>query len=288
MAAALMAACQPIVYDQEQIGQTQAMEAVQQVVEPLAASVESTETQTPLTQAFAPVNQQTDAPREESLAPNTEAMPQSAPPIESGAEAQPQAKQEQADVSTAFQGKQNRGPDSVKEQENAAVAQEAPVFGQLEAAPIKVAEAPAEPVELDAEEGMDQLAERVNDALEQGNSRVEVSLSPKNLGTLTVEITRAGDGSLSVVLNAAAPKAAALLEQHSGNLQNLLMANTQATVRVEVHGSQEGQQQFLNPDDSGRQGQQQSQQQEHRQQKNPQDFIQQLRLGLIDLEQAAV
>lgn len=177
--------------------------------------------------------------------------------------------------------------DDVTEEEN--VPTETPVFGEVKATPVKVAEAPSEPVRLEAKDAPEQLSEKLVQPLLDGSSRVELTLTPEHLGKITVEITRAQDGSLSVILSASTQKAASLLDQHGNQLQQLLAADTHADVKVQVqHAEQQNQQQFLNPNDSN--GQQQQQRQQQQEQKHPaaaQDFMQQLRLGLIDLDTAA-
>ncbi len=160
---------------------------------------------------------------------------------------------------------------------------EAPVFDQVEAVPVKVAAAKSESVELETPRAPEQIVRQVAQAMDQGETRVELTLSPENLGRLTVEISRDSSGVLSVTITAANPKAAALLEQHTGNLSNLLMArNDQTEVHVEVRSNEEAQQQFLNPDDSHNRGQQQRQQQEqHSGGGDSKEFLQKLRLGLV-------
>jgi len=166
---------------------------------------------------------------------------------------------------------------------------EAPVFGELEATPVKVADAPQKPVEIEAEDAPQQIMDRIEVPLQEGESRVVLSLTPENLGHVTVEITRTNDGSLNVVLSASTSKAAALLEQHSTGLQNLLAVKNDADVQIEVRGGENAQQQFLDP--NGRNGQQQSQQQQQQHQPEKehqvQDFMQQLRLGLVNIDEAS-
>ncbi len=170
---------------------------------------------------------------------------------------------------------------------------EAPVFENVETVPVKVAEAPAEPVKVEAQDAPEQLAERIEVPLQRGESRAVIELAPESLGKLTVQITRSADGTLSVLLHATSPKAAALLEQHSTGLQNLLASRNDAEVHIEVRGGEESRQQFLNPD--GRNGQHDQQQGHHqRGQNEPQkehqvsDFIQQLRLGLVEMDESSL
>ncbi len=179
-----------------------------------------------------------------------------------------------------------------EEGETVEVSEEAPVFGEVEAAPVKVAEAPAKPVEIQAQDAPEQLSERIEIPREEGTSTAVIELAPESLGKITVQITRSADGTLSVLLHASTPKAAAVLEQHSNGLQNLLSLRNDAEVRIEVRGGEENHQQFLDPNGrNNQQGQQQNrQQQEHGERQNEHqatDFIQQLRLGLVDIDRSA-
>lgn len=170
-------------------------------------------------------------------------------------------------------------------------AEETPVFEHLEAVPVRVAdrvEKPEAPIELETPQAPEQIAAKIGPAIDAGASHVELSLSPEHLGKLTVELTRSGDGTLSVVIHASTPKAAALLEQHADGLQQLLAASNRDEVQVEVRGNTEAQQQFLNPNENGQRQQEQQQQHQRNQQEDQNqqrqgadmDFMQRLRLGL--------
>lgn len=164
--------------------------------------------------------------------------------------------------------------------------QETPVFEDNFAVPVKVAQ-PEQPVAPEADDAAGKIADQVEQAIANGESKVEIRLTPENLGQLTVQITRSGDGSLSIVLNTTTDKAAALLERHSTGLQNLLAGQNQVQVKVEIQANTEQHNQFLNPD--GDNNHQQGHQQHHHQQQEPQqadDFVQQLRLGLLGLNQS--
>lgn len=174
-----------------------------------------------------------------------------------------------------------------------AAAMQTPVFGNGNAVPVKVAENVAEQtLEPTADDAAEQLAQKINQALIQGESKITLNLTPANLGSLTVEITRMGDGTLSVLLSAVTEKAAGLLDKHSGSLQSLLAGNMPGTVRVEVENRtpDANQQQLLNPDQQQDGQNRQESQQQRRQEDNQTDgqaqvdFMQQLRLGLIDLD----
>lgn len=110
-------------------------------------------------------------------------------------------------------------------------------------------------------------------------------LAPKELGTIVVEMTRAQDGSLQVLLRASTVAATTLLTDRSAELSGLLRANTQAPVFVEVqqaNNTQQNQQQEQQGNAHHNQQQQQQQQQQGHQQ--TQDFLDQLRLGLLPLD----
>lgn len=163
------------------------------------------------------------------------------------------------------------------------------VFGEVEAVPVKVGE-------VSRPEGSDQLqdvgaqlAKGLTEVLEQGDSKLELRLTPEYLGTVKIELTRHENGTLQVVLTAESTQTRGLLERHASNLQTLLSGRGQEAVRVEVQKGQESRQHTPNYD--GRGGEQgSSRQQEQRQQRQThsgQDFLQQLRLGLIPMEEAA-
>ena len=160
-----------------------------------------------------------------------------------------------------------------------------PVFENVKAAPIKVGEAPM-PEQTESKDLTQQVSAPLLQAMEKGESTVKLQLTPESLGTVTVEITRSGDGALHVALSAQNNETRGLLERHSGDLQAMLARGGQENVQVEVQRQQESQQHQDNPYD-GHNGQDQSQQQQQQQRRKPnhgQDFIQQLRLGLIPMD----
>jgi len=201
---------------------------------------------------------------------------QSAEPMEKSADAAP--------VETAVAAPKQSQEDEVQaenvEVEDAGTA----LFKDVKSTPVKVAEPPKAPVELEGENGVEQLADKVSQTLQAGETRVELTLTPENLGKIVVEITQSQDGALHVALTATTHKAESLLQQHSENLQNLLAANGRDDVKVEVNAGQQTEQQqshLFHPDEQGRQQQQQQQQQRQPQKHETEDFIQQLRLGLF-------
>ena len=121
---------------------------------------------------------------------------------------------------------------------------------------------------------------------------VRIQLNPEHLGSVTVEITHSAEGIIHVALNAHSSETRSLLERHAGELQNLVASRTQQEVevnvarqevQVEVPRQQESQQ-GQNQNYDGHNGHAQDGRERRRQQQEQdsgQDFIQQLRLGLI-------
>ena len=163
------------------------------------------------------------------------------------------------------------------------VVAEAPVFHDVEAAPIKVAEAPAK---AEAPELETQVSDNLVKILESGESRVEIQLNPEALGKMTIELTRSADGTLNVILNAENAETRNMLTRHITTLQETLVDRGQQNVQIEVSRGEETQQQNLqqqNLQDERNGGQ--NGQQRRRQESSGEDFLQQLRLGLIDLQE---
>lgn len=169
--------------------------------------------------------------------------------------------------------------------ENAPQQTEQPVFHEVKSVPVKVGEtmetADAESPKLDA-----QLAQSVTSALKNGAKQVKLQLNPENLGTLTIDLTRTQDGALQVVLHTTTEKAADLLGRHAESLGAMLQNNTQTAVTVQVQ-RQEQPQQFQQFQQNA-QHQQQEQPRHNSRRQSEEDFLQQLRLGLVTLEELAV
>lgn len=158
---------------------------------------------------------------------------------------------------------------------------ETAVFEEVEAVPVKVGEAPkARESEPPMEE---QIAPKLAQALREGETRVEIQLTPENLGKITVEMTQGRDGGLVVQIHAEDRGTQELLGKHTTNLAEMLGRETEQEVRVEVPRQEESQRQDLYDQ---QQGQRQRRQQEQRREPetSSEDFLQQLRLGLIPLE----
>lgn len=169
-------------------------------------------------------------------------------------------------------------------------AQQAPrqLFRDVEAAPVKVGEA------YDAQQAQEpdvvrQIDTQLAQALQKGESLVRIQLTPEHLGSVTVEISQSADGILRVALSAHSAETRGLLERHAGDLQGMLSSRGQE-VQVDVQRqpeSQQGQnQQHQNYDGHNGHAQDgQERRQQRREHTGPQDFMQQLRLGLIPGEE---
>lgn len=185
-----------------------------------------------------------------------------------------QAQDETADLARQSESGETSGL------ENADAGAAQPLFRKMEAVPVKVGETPlADTTRADLDE---QLAGQVSAALKNGAQQVKLRLNPDNLGTLTIDLTRTQDGALQVVFHTTTEKAADLLGRHAEGLSAMLQSGSQSAVQVEVRRQEQAQQ-------YEQQNQQQNQQhgqgrRQHDRRQNGEDFLQQLRLGLVTLD----
>ncbi len=162
------------------------------------------------------------------------------------------------------------------------------VFRETQATPVKVGER-YETVDTQKPDMEAKLADTIRQAVQTGAERVEIRLTPVNLGAVTIEMTKDASGALQVVLHAANSRAAGLLQQHLDGLHTALQSyGAGQEVHVEVQRNQDSQEQHFQQADPDGRGQQQRQRQQENRQDNPssgQDFIQKLRLGLFGAEE---
>ncbi|WP_325200984.1 flagellar hook-length control protein FliK [Oscillibacter sp.] len=178
------------------------------------------------------------------------------------------------------EGRETETSDAEESPELQGAETEAPVFEDVKAVPVKVGEAPRaaetqEPVE-------DQLAPKLTEALQNGETRVEIQLTPENLGKVTVEMTWSKDGGLVVQLHAENRETQNLLSKNTAGLEQLLGREVQQEVRVEVPRQEGSQRQDLY--EQQQEQHRHRQQEQRRKQASGEDFLQQLRLGLIPLD----
>lgn len=157
------------------------------------------------------------------------------------------------------------------------------VFRNLQSAPIKVGETFSTD-RTETEDVNSQLAQQIIPAVEQGQTKVEIQLTPETLGSVKVEITQSENGALHVAISAQNSEARSLLSKNADSLQSLLAARSQAPVQVEVQRQEESQPKDPYNGQNGHpsQNQQQQQQRQPEHAKSGEDFLHQLRLGLVD------
>lgn len=163
---------------------------------------------------------------------------------------------------------------------------EQPLFQESDSMPQRVGDAPV--LDTQAEEFDTQMSREVTSALKTGQQHLELRLTPENLGSVVVEMSRSPEGLLHVVLHTESEQAAKLLSEHSSTLGLMLQSSQQGDVRVEVQRPEPDQRPWQQPDQNGGQnsgshngrGQQEQQQNAP----DPERFLQQLRLGLIPAE----
>lgn len=157
---------------------------------------------------------------------------------------------------------------------------EAPVFRDVREIPVKVGEAPVTentrevPVE-------NQIGDKLTEALAAGETRVEIQLTPENLGKVTVEVTLHEDGALHIALHAENSQTRSLLERSADSLMVMLGREARQEVQVEVPRQQESQQQNFYEGQQGHEHQGRQQQERRQERQSGEDFLHQLRLGLI-------
>ena len=178
------------------------------------------------------------------------------------------------------------GEDDAKSEVEVTEVEQAPqrIFHNVEAAPVKVGEA-YDAEQTDEPNVAQQIDSQLIQAMQRGESMVRIQLTPENLGTVTVEISQNADGILHIALSARSSETRGLLERHAADLQGLVSSRTQQEVQVDVQRGQENQQsQNQQHSYDGHNGHAQNGQEQRRQQRghtSSQDFMQQLRLGLI-------
>ena len=235
------------------------------------------------------VSIQTEQVPQQSMAPVLETEPE-APQLQTVETAQTAPKTETGKADSG----ESRGSELPMEELHAesrteqADVEPQPVFRDIKAVPVKVGEVyQAEPTVENGVELKD-LGDTLTQAIDRGENRLELQLQPAELGRIRVEMRWSDEGALHVILHAESTRTQNLLEKDMAGLQTLLGRETQQEVKVELPREQEAPRQSF---DDGRQngGQQHHQQEEQRQNSrhSGQDFLHQLRLGLIPAEEVS-
>ena len=231
---------------------------------------------------------QTEQAPQQSMAPVLETEPE-APQLQTVETAQtaPQTETGKADSG------ESRGSELPMEELHAesrteqADVEPQPVFRDIKAVPVKVGEVyQAEPTVENGVELKD-LGDTLTQAIDRGENRLELQLQPAELGRIRVEMRWSDEGALHVILHAESTRTQSLLEKDMASLQTLLGREIQQEVKVELPREQEAPRQSF--DDGRQNGGQQHHQQEQRQSSrhSGQDFLHQLRLGLIPAEEVS-
>ena len=157
-----------------------------------------------------------------------------------------------------------------------------PLFDRTEHMPVKVGEADT----LDATEPdfAPRLAQAITEAEQEGARHVELKLAPEHLGKLSVELTQGKDGVLHIVFHAENEQAMKLLQEHSATLVSMLHGSHSGEIQVEVPRPQQGEQPWQQPEQQPGQQHGRNPQEQGRQRQSTEDFLQQLRLGLLGVE----
>lgn len=205
--------------------------------------------------------------------------------VQTNEQVQPERVEQKEEVSEMPEFEIQRKPEDDGEIAEEVIASEKPLFHDVETAPIKVAEAPEETQE--AASINEQISHKLDAALKSGETKVEILLEPEALGKVSIELTHRADGTLSILLHAENTQTRGLLERHMNGLQEALVDRGQQNVQIEVSHTEETErqndQQDLQNNEQGNHPQRQRRQQEH----SGEDFLQQLRLGLISMEDFA-
>lgn len=230
----------------------------------------------PVEQQAAPVEEEAAEPAgipEESL-PQTEAPKQAQ--AEEGFDMEVRAETGRVQAERTSETEEPAEPKEVEA--------EAPVFKDVREIPVKVGETPAAEESREAVPVERQIGQKLTEALKTGESRVEIQLTPANLGKVTVEMTLDKDGALHVVLHAEKSATRSLLEKSADGLMAMLGRENRQEVQVEVPRRQESQRQDFYDGRQGSEnhGRQQERRREERQ--SSEDFLHQLRLGLIPVD----
>lgn len=180
-------------------------------------------------------------------------------------------------------GRPARGEQELPELDSVQTEEAAqPLFDRTEHMPVKVGEADT----LDATEPdfAPRLAKAITEAEQEGARHVELKLAPEHLGKLSVELTQGKDGVLHIVFHAENEQAMKLLQEHSATLVSMLHGSHSGEIQVEVPRPQQGEQPWQQPEQQPGQQHGRNPQEQGRQRQSTEDFLQQLRLGLLGVE----
>ena len=281
MALAAMAMLQNPVVPVEQAMTPEAQaEAAADDIAPLMAETAPA----PEVRSFVPEAEETEVPEVEGGAQTVDpALAEELPQTIQAPETAGKAEERTVEVKVETGHAEARAPEAADTEESGepqGAEVETPVFEDVKAVPVKVGEAPRT---AEAEEPLEkQLAPRLTEALQNGETRVELQLTPENLGKVTVEMTWGKEGNLVVQIHAENRGTQDLLSRSTTELAQLLGREARQEVRVEVPRQEESQRQDLYEQQQNHHRQQQQERRRSRE-SDGEAFMQQLRLGLIPM-----
>lgn len=149
--------------------------------------------------------------------------------------------------------------------------------------PIQIKVGDGEPLNAQSKQFPNQLAERIVHQAKEGKQQFDIKLTPRELGEINIKIVFE-NGRAEVLLSCSNKNTMNLLTQNAQTIGSVIQNHTgsQTTVVVE-EGNQAQQDTYDGSQHNGRQDAEQEQKNRHTRQQS-QDFIQQLRLGLVDLQ----
>ena len=235
------------------------------------------------------------APQQAAAEVQPEAAAQQEAPMVEAQDAQPQVEAPQDGqvkvVASHTQPRQEAKPEE-DAQEDHVFQESTPVFHDVKAAPVKVADV-QRPVDVEEPEAPQQLANQVAQAIEQGESMVRIQLNPANLGSVTIELTRDAAGAITIMMHPETARAYSALSQTAHNLGAMLMEEGHFVSAIQVEMPEENQNPNMFMDPNGHNGQAKENEEERKKKQQNKtegvsaaDFLSQLRLGLVGMDSA--
>lgn len=180
----------------------------------------------------------------------------------------------------AFSGKEEKLPE-----ESAAALQEKPYEQPLNRVQPGEEQTAYTTVKAENQEDLEaKLSEQLLRQIQAGRKELEVQLEPVNLGKIRIKVSYE-DNQVSVSVLCTESKTLKALSQSAGDLGSILESNLERPVQILVDKQESD---YLNNQQQQQEGRQQEgrQQQQSRDGEDNSDFLQKLRLGILDADAA--
>lgn len=179
----------------------------------------------------------------------------------------------------AFSGKEEKLPE-----ESAAALQEKPYEQPVNRVQPGEEQTAYTSVKAESQEDLEaKLSEQLLRQIQAGRKELEVQLEPVNLGKIRIKVSYE-DNQVSVSVLCTESKTLKALSQSAGDLGSILESNLERPVQILVDKQEND---YLNNQQQQQEGrQQQQQQQQSRDGEDNSDFLQKLRLGILDADAA--